>query len=303
MFKASYSLVGLCALVLTSMANDVLATENGQTNYPVGVNTALNGLLPAPGQTYFYNYTQLYRAESFRGSDGKASIPKFSAEVVVDAPRVVHTWKQMLGPFTLATGAIVPMFHVSSTVFGEKDVENNIGDVIVHPLMFGYVNEVHNFFTFLAPFDMALPTGEYDKSRIANTGQNHLAFMPNWQATWFPNPKIEISTAFTAEVYTKNHDTNYQSGTVLSGEALFGYSITDKWQVGIQGFYTKQLTDDELDGHTYLDGFRGQAAAIGPQIRYTVSPGVAVIAKYQHEFDVENRSKGDKFWVQFAFPL
>ncbi|MNP79333.1 hypothetical protein D3C76_1771450 [compost metagenome] len=84
---------------------------------------------------------------------------------------------------------------------------------------------------------------------------------------------------------------------------MLGYSVTDKWQVGVQGFYSKQVSDDELDGEKYLDGFRGQSAALGPQVRYTISPGVAVVAKYQHEFAVENRSKGDRFWIQFAFPF
>lgn len=303
MYKTSKGVVASCALISAMWATSAHSTENGLTNYPVGVNTALNGLLPAPGQTYFYNYFQYYKAESFRASNGKEAIPKFSAEVVVDAPRVVHTWNETLGPFSLASGVIVPIFHVSSTVYGQKDIKNQIGDVIVHPLMFGYTNPDHNFFTFLSPFDMALPTGSYDKDRIANTGQNHLAFLPNWQSTWFPTPKIEVSTGLTAEIYTKNRATNYKSGTVLNGEFGVGYSLTDKWQVGIQGYYAKQVTDDKLDGEKYLDGFRGQSAGIGPQVRYNISPGVAVVAKYQHEFAVENRSKGDRFWVQFAFPF
>lgn len=303
MCRAFKGCMALCALLFTFFNAGAHATENGLTNYPVGVNTALNGLLPAPGQTYFYNYFQYYKAESFRGSNGKEAVPKFSAEVAVDAPRIVHTWNETLGPFNLSSGVIVPIFHVSTTVVGQKDIKNAVGDVIVHPLMFGYSNPSHNLFMFLAPFDMALPTGAYDKDRIANTGQNHLGFLPNWQTTWFPTAKTEISTSMTAEIYTENHDTNYQSGTVLSGELLLGYSVTDKWQIGIQGFYSKQVTDDELDGEKYLDGFRGQSAALGPQVRYTISPGVAVVAKYQHEFAVENRSKGDRFWIQFAFPI
>ncbi|ROM53417.1 phenol degradation protein meta [Pseudomonas poae] len=279
------------------------ATENGVTNYPVGVNTVLNGLLPAPGETYFYNYFQFYRAEHFNNSERNSSIPKFHVELVVDAPRIVHTWNQRLGPFTLASGAIMPIFHTEVAAWGMKQTKNDIGDMIVHPLLFGYSNDAHNFFTFLAPFDMALPTGAYDKNRIANPGQNHLAFMPNVMSTWFPTPKVEVSTAFTAELYTKNHDTNYKSGTVLSVEGMVGYSLNEKWQVGVQGFFSKQVTDDKLDGDTYLNGFRGQVAAFGPQVRYNITPAIAVVAKYQHEFAVENRSEGDKFWVQFAFPL
>ena len=303
MSKANHGLMASCVFLSAMSTHVAMATENGVTNFPVGVNTALNGLLPAPGQTYFYNYFQYYRAEQFNDSNRNSSVPKFHAEVIVDAPRIVHTWTETLGPFSLASGVILPIFHTEIAAGGMRQSKSDIGDMIVHPLMFGYTNDAHNFYTFLAPFDMALPTGAYDKNRLANPGQNHLAFMPTIMSTWFPTPKVEVSTAFTAEFYTKNHDTDYQSGTVLSAEGMVGYSLNEKWQVGIQGFYSKQVTDDKLDGHTYQDGFRGQSAAIGPQVRYNITPAVALVAKYQHEFAVENRAEGDKFWVQFAFPL
>ncbi|MBE8599941.1 transporter [Pseudomonas sp. MAFF 301451] len=112
-----------CALILGLFIANANSTENGLSNYPVGVSTAFNGLLPAPGQSYFYNYAQYYKAESFRDSDGKKTIPKFSAELIVDAPRVVHTWNEPLGPFSLSTGVIVPLLHVSSTVYGQKEIK------------------------------------------------------------------------------------------------------------------------------------------------------------------------------------
>lgn len=49
----SLAVVALACL----LASSVEATENGQTSYPMGVNTVLNGILPPPGETQFYNYT------------------------------------------------------------------------------------------------------------------------------------------------------------------------------------------------------------------------------------------------------
>ncbi|MBV6659717.1 transporter [Pseudomonas yamanorum] len=297
---ATLTSVALLSTLHLHLAN---ATENGATEHPVGVNTSLNGLVPDPGQTYMFNYTLFYRAEHFNDANGKSAVPKFHVEMVVDAPRVLHTWEATLGPFTLTSGAIFPIFHQQLAIAGRQQTKNALGDIILHPLYLGYVNQAHNFFTVVAPFDISLPTGDYDKNRIANPGQNHVTFLPNILSTWFPAPRVEVSTAFTAEFFTKNHATDYQSGTVLSTEAMVGYSLTPTWQVAIQGYYSKQVSDDKWQGETYQNGFRGQVAALGPQIRYNFTPRSAMVLKYQHEFAAENRSEGDKVMLQFAFPI
>ncbi|OTP72157.1 hypothetical protein PAMC26510_22195 [Caballeronia sordidicola] len=65
----------------------------------------------------------------------------------------------------------------------------------------------------------------------------------------------------------------------------------------------KQFTDDTANGAVVADGFKGQAIAIGPQLRVNLTKSSAIVFKYQQEFAVRNRAKGEKLWVEISCPL
>ncbi|WP_028218626.1 SphA family protein [Paraburkholderia oxyphila] len=292
----------LAALFLV-LARTASSTENGLTTYPLGVNTVLDGILPPPGATQFYNYTEYYFANKFSGPGGKSAIPDFHSEALVDAARVVHTWGGTLGPFTWSSGVVVPVVHLHLDVPGASGTRTAPGDIIAQPFMIGYSNPSHTFFAFLTN-DISLPSGAYSVNRLANTGVNYYAYQPNLSMTWFPGPQWELSATAQVEFHSPNHATNYHSGDVASLDYLIGYSVTPKVQIGLQGYFLKQFTDDTVNGQTAPgDGFRGQTIGVGPQLRYDLGPGAAIAFKYQHEFAVRNRPQGDRLWVQFAFPV
>ncbi|QIE29762.1 transporter [Caballeronia sp. SBC2] len=294
----------MAVLALASLLHlDAHATENGQISYPVGVNTVLNGVLPPPGGTQFYNYTLYYVANKFAGSDGQSLVPGFHLNAFVDAPRVIHTWNINLGPFTLSSGTIVPIFHLHVGSPGGTGNRTALGDIILEPWLIGYSNPSHSFFAFFAT-DVAVPSGAYSVNRVANTGLNTYALMPYLSTTWFPTPAVEISTTALVEVNSPNSATHYHSGAVAALDYLVGYSLNSKVQVGLQGYLLKQFTDDTVNGMPVPGGgFRGQAVAIGPQIRYMWSPAAGIVFKYQHEFAVRNRPQGEKLWMELSFPL
>jgi len=303
--KTKRRLQTVCFFAVASLlgSSGARATENGLATYPVGVNTVLDGVLPPPSATQFYSYTEYYFSNKFAGADGKSSVPGFHSEVLVDAPCVVHTWGPTLGPFTFSTGVVVPLFHLRVNVPGTSGTRSALGDIIVHPLMLGYSNPSHTFFAFVS-LDVGLPTGAYSVNRVANTGLNTYAFEPNLSVTWFPNPKWELSALAQIEFNSPNHATNYHSGNVATLDWLAGYSVTKNLQLGVQGFFLKQITDDTVNGQTAPnDGFRGQAIGIGPQLRYDLGPASAIVFKYQHEFAVRNRPQGERLWVEVSFPI
>jgi hypothetical protein len=292
-------LMAICAM----SGKAALATENGLTTYPIGVNTVLDGIMPPPGVTQFYNYTEYYVANKFAGSDGANALPGFHSEVLVEAPRVVHTWGKTFGPFTLSSGIVVPFAHLHLDVPGASGTRTALGDIILQPFIMGYSNAAHTFFAFVSP-DFSVPSGAWQAGRVANIGVNYYAFQPNVDVTWFLHPDWEISATAQVEFHSPNHATNYHSGDVASIDYLVGYSVTKKLQLGIQGFYLQQFTDDTINGQTASNGgFRGRAAGIGPQVRYDLGPGAAIVFKYQHEFAVRNRPEGERLWVEFAFPI
>lgn len=232
-----------------------------------------------------------------------AVYPGFHSEALVNAARPVHTWGATWGPFTLSSGVVLPLVHLHLDVPGASGSRTAMGDIIAQPFLLGYSNPSHSFFAFLTT-DVSLPSGAYSVNRLANTGVNYYAFQPNLSLTWFPSPGWELSTTMQVEFHSPNHATNYHSGDVVSLDYVIGYSASSKLQIGLQGYFLKQFTDDTVNGQTAPgDGFRGQAIGIGPQLRYDIGPGAAIAFKYQHEFAVRNRPEGDRLWVQFAFPI
>ncbi|MFJ1253696.1 transporter [Cupriavidus sp. CuC1] len=285
------------------LASKVEATENGQTSYPVGVNTVLNGILPPPGETQFYNYTLYYNAGKFAGPHGGSLVPGFHLNTFADAPRVVHTWGTTFGPFTVSSGAIVPLVHLGLETPGGSGKRYGIGDIILEPWLIDYSNPSRTFFAFLAT-NVAVPSGSYSANRVANTGRNVYALIPHISTTWFPTPAVEVSTTTLVEISSPNSATRYHSGAVAALEYLVGYSLDSKFQLGLQGYLLKQFTDDKVNGTPIPgDGFRGRAVAVGPQLRYMWSPAAGIVFKYQREFAVQNRPQGNKFWVELCFPL
>ncbi|AMU10866.1 hypothetical protein A2T82_31540 [Burkholderia cenocepacia] len=64
-----------------------------------------------------------------------------------------------------------------------------------------------------------------------------------------------------------------------------------------------QFSDDEIGG-AIIDGKRGRAFGLGPQISIDIAHGKGgIVLKYQREFGVRNRAQGDKFWFELAVPI
>jgi len=81
-----------------------------------------------------------------------------------------------------------------------------------------------------------------------------------------------------------------------------GYSLAPSWQAGASGYAYRQTTDDRVNGNPVPGGNRGRAFAVGPYIRYHTGYG-GITFKWQNELAVENRAKGNRFFLQFALRL
>ncbi|OEC34410.1 Uncharacterized conserved protein [Pseudomonas cuatrocienegasensis] len=292
-------LVGLSASLPTT------AAENGQIHYPIGVNTIMNAALPAPGETGFYLYTQYYESTRLNDRNGDAIDADFKAQVYAVVPRIVHTWKDTYGPFSLSSGVILPMTRVELEAFGRRDTSTGMGDPVLAPLYVNYVNSTGTLFAYAGP-EIYVPVGKYDKDRLANNGLNYWAVAPTASVTWLPTPRWELSATLYSEFNLKNEDTDYRSGTSVSLDFDVAYrplTALPKLKVAVQGFAMKQYTDDEQFGQDIPGGNRGRAFGLGPQVSYDIAGVGAVLVKYQKEFGVENRSSGNRFWFELALPL
>lgn len=279
------------------------ATEGGLTNYPIGALSTAAGFMPPPGATEFYGYTLYDNVTSFRDDAGKP-VPGLSAALFAMAPRIVHTWnKTFFGRFNLSSGVLFEPVYVKVKAGGARDEAAGIYLAGLEPWI---ITTTLGNWHLLAESIFYMPVGPYHPDKLANITTNYFATVQNVAATWTPNAKTEFSLDGAVEENLRNPATGYHSGDVFALTYGFGYRLFDRmpqWQLGFSGYYAYQFSNDTLHGKRVPTGYRLKKNAIGPKISYWFSPATAVIFQYHHEMGVRNGSKGDLYWIEFAFPL
>jgi len=297
-------LSALCIGLFAASIKPVLATEGGTQHYPIGVNTIADGNLPVPGMLQLLTYSEVAINPVLTDGSGNKALPKFDLAVEAEAFRFLYTWDVPIGPFHYTTGLVAPVVNLDLNVMGAKGHDLNMGDLDIQNYL-GAATPDHKLFYFFG-LDTYVPSGHYSASSMINTGSNYYTFAPNIDVTYNPSPQLELTAALFAEFNTTNPADNYHSGDDMDLDYGVTYRPFDQlpnFGLGPQGYFYKQISDDTINGTTVTpDGNRGQEFAIGPQLRYDIPFGGFVL-KYQQEYAVENRPKGEKIWFQFAMPL
>jgi hypothetical protein len=296
--------VALCACLIATLAKPAYATEGGTQHYPIGVNTIADGNLPTPGMLQMLTYSEVALNPVLTDGSGNKAVAKFNLAVEAEAFRFLYTWDPQIGPFHYTTGLVAPIVNLDLNVMGARGHDLDMGDLDIQNYL-GYASPDHSLFYFFG-LDTYIPTGHYDKSTLINTGSNYYTFAPNIDVTYNLSPKWELTAALFAEFNTTNTADNYHSGDDMDldyGVTYRPFDSLPNFGLGPQGYFYKQISDDTVNGATVSpNGNRGQEFAIGPQLRYDIPFGGFVL-KYQQEYAVENRPKGEKIWFQFAMPL
>lgn len=305
--------VGVKCLVATLCAGAILpvslvqATEGGGSGYPVGVNTVLSGKMPPPGLTTFL-YLSDYTAGETKDSSGhdKSNIHNFDLEVHAMSVRMDYVYSdyslfgaKIESRFALPVVDGKVSFDVDTPAgrVHKTDRQSGVGDLTLIPVILGWSSPR---FHQMVGIDIIAPIGSYDKDRLFNPGRNVWSVGPWYSFTAYPFENLEVSSKLVYLVNQKNNATKYRSGDEFNADYGIGYNITKKFQVGVSGYIYKQVGDDEQFGETFGDGNKGQVVAIGPSMKYQ-TPEWGFVMKWQHETQVENKSKGDRFWLQTVF--
>jgi hypothetical protein len=303
------TIFALSLVACATMGGQAWAVENGNPQWPIGVQTIIPAILPAAGETAYFNYTLYYHADSFKDGNGHDLIPGFEANVLGEAPRIVHTWETKLGPLNMSTGVILvgnfvkvdenpaPGIHLEDSTTG-------LNFLYLTPLYLTY--NTPTLHLLYGP-SAIIPVGHFSEHDLANPTNNYYSFHQEFAFTYFPKKTLEISAEAGLTLNAENPATNYQSGAIFDidwGINWAPIASMPKLFFGIQGFYTTQFTNDEINNvRVGPDGFRLEKIALGPQLIYYFSPKAGIALKYQREFDTENGPEGDRFWIQFVFPI
>jgi hypothetical protein len=308
MKNIAYRGIALAIAVVASpfllASSAAIAAENGLTLWPEGAQTVVPAILPPPGATEFYQYNLYYSASSFKNGQGQTISPNIGIDAFGNANRIAHTWSVTYGGFNFSTD--VTMISVGTTVqLGSSLQDTNVGIELFYVIPVEVTYQWGNVH-FLVDVGVAIPVASYDPMRLANASHNYYGIPAVFAVTWLPSPKWELSAQAIFAFNFRNPATQYLSGNIFNVDFGIGYKPFDSLpglQLGLNGFVTEQLMPDQTATRYVAGGNYLRKFALGPQITYYLTPAAAIVLKWQRELEVTNGPKGDRVWLEFAFPL
>jgi hypothetical protein len=157
-----------------------------------------------------------------------------------------------------------------------------------------------------------LPFGLYDAriqaSNGVTVGSNTLDVAPSVAFTYTTPPLIAEGTEFSSKIYLNNYgrnpDTDYRSGRNMNIDFAISEHI-GRWQVGVTGYYLRQLADDTRAGVAVApDGRRAKVLSLGGVINYDIPEyGASIKFKARSSVFAYNTAMVTAFILTFAKKL
>lgn len=275
------------------------ATESGLTTAARGAEGFLAGALPPPG-LYGLVYVNHYNADRFNDGDGESLIPGFKVKATALVGRLLYMSDLNLLGGQAGIYGVLPLVDLKVEMAGTTSTHTGLGDAEIGPLIAWHHSPQWHSAAALA---FVTPNGDYDKNRVANTGNNLFSWRPVFVASYLGD-SVDASAKFTYTISHKNGDTDYQSGQYLHADYNLGLRVSPSWQVGLQGYLVHQTTDDKLNGAKVGDGFRTKVFAVGPAVRWQPTPTSPwVELRLQREISARYHSQGTALWLKAVWAL
>lgn len=308
------TLAAACSLATPAVASELPAVN-------LGLTTFIDGAPPAGPGWYVSEYLQYYSADKLRDKDGKAApLPKQDIEVTSLVSQAIWMSADTLWGAHYGVTLLLPAVLDARTDDGLGNAalpkgNTGVGDLIVGPFLqwMPIMGENGPIFAHRFEIDVSFPTGEYDNERSVNPGANHWTINPYWSGTYWVTPDWTVSTRLWYLWSGKNTDPNpngYAGYGVANardmrpGEAFHmnfatEYAVTPQLRLGINGYWLKQITETEVNGHA-VSGSKEQVFGIGPGVLYSFSQQDHLFFNAYKESHVRNRPEGERYVVRYV---
>jgi hypothetical protein len=340
--RSAVSTVSVLTCALLSMApTSARAAEAATSFYLLGSNSSMAGFAPLPG-TYLVDLNYFYAGSASGSAALSLTSPKagvrdganraltldanlnVSASAYYQIPTLLWVAPNRVldGNFGLSFAAPIGAKRVNADIdavanltlpklgtsltagqrLSLEDGRGAFGDPTVGAFLGWHQGNLH----WRLGTMLNVPLGAWDRDRMANIGFNRWAIDVTGAVTWLDlRTGLELSTAAGFTFNGENPATNYRSGTEFHLEFAAMQNLSKQFAIGVVGYHYQQITGDSGAGAS-LGDFKGRVSAIGPQVNYTFMVGkmpVSTSLKWTHEFDVENRLKGDMALLTLTLPI
>ncbi|MBD8495047.1 transporter [Pseudomonas syringae] len=306
-------LLSICACS-AGLASTQLACAYDLPALNLGLTSFMDGGLPAGGGWYVQQYLQNYSANHLRDKDGNdLGLPRHELDYQLALTQLSYLSDLRVGNASLGLNMLVPIIaHIDvDDGLGNAALKarSGVGDLLIGPfIQFDPIMGPDGpRFVHRIELQVNLPTGEYDRDRDINPGNNAWSFNPYWAATYWFTPKW---TASLRAHYLYNGKNNapvralgdlddMQAGQALHANFTTEYAVTEHLRLGVNGYWLKQISDTRFDGHE-VSGRREKVWAIGPGAMYSFSPDDHLFFNAYFEQDAENRPEGTRVQARYV---
>lgn len=268
-------------------------------HYPPGLEGIKNGSAPPPGHyTKMYNF--YYYADTLKTGSGSTANTRFGLFNYAVAFR--HLWMtetKILGA-DYGLDMAVPLIYTDLTLGPLDERQFGLGDIFVEPLVLGWhypgldLSFAYSFFA---------PTGKFAVSRPASPGKGFWSYILAFGLTYYFDAERTwaISTAHRFEFNTENKDLKITPGTNYYLEWGISKAISPTVEVGLVGYFQRQLTNDTGSGVTYDASVHDQVAGTGLEVSLFIpSLKLNIQPRLIGEFAAKDRAQGFTGWIVFT---
>jgi hypothetical protein len=297
----------ICLAGSLSTGEPAKATERGLSEYILGLTLPMTGYTPPPG-VYFLDTFVLYQAGgnlvSATGSRSVQAATNFVADLAIVGwfPDFKLFGADPGFAVTVPFGSNRATASFTPQLFSRTDEIFSIGDTEFSAILGWHAGEQH-WNVMLTGFT---PTGNFEPNRLSLTGLNRPALDLRGAYTYLGlRTGLEVTGALGLTLNAPNTATNYQSGAELHFEWALNEHFPFGLAAGIGGYFYQQVTNDHGSGDQF-GAFRGRVAAVGPLLSYALKAGAQEVdfsARWFHDFNVQNRLRGDLIYAGFSFRL
>ncbi len=283
-------LIGLVlALTLICFAVPTYAFNEPALN--LGLTNFMDGASPGPGW-YLEEYINFHFADELNDGDGHELPGDNDLDVYASLTQLIYQSNVNFLGANPGLDLILPIAHIDfdNDRLG-LDAQGGVGDLLVGPfLQWGPTTLFGRPYFQRFEFQILTPTGEHDDDHAINPGSGFWSLDPYYAFTYFITPKLETSWRIHY-LWNAEDDDDLQAGQAIHFNYALSYAFTDFFRAGIAGYYLKQITEDEVDGHDVADS-EEQVFAIGPGLVWNITKDLTLMAAVNFEMAAEARPEG-----------
>ena len=314
-FGAGRAWLATLAAILTATLGAEMAMAQALPPVNLGFTSFLDGGPPAGPGFYFQQYIQYFASDQFKNHEGDTIPLLGDLDLWVSLSQGIYQSNQpVLFGGKWGIDVIVPFVHIDvdpGTVPVLSDNGGGLGDLLVGPYIQWdpIMGKKGPIFMHRIELQTLFPTGKYDDDRVLNPGSNFYSFNPYWSGTLFIAPHLKASVRLHYLWNSKNEDPNTTlfptADDTRAGQAIhLNFSsalevVPNKLHVGVNGYYLKQITRAQVDGHK-VDDSEEQVLGIGPGAVWHISRDNHLFLNFYVETQTENRPEGMRLNMRYT---